>query len=82
MISKGLLLKPLHGVAAITQGADLAQVTLASLEKSHEWLRESDVLVFAQKIVSKAEGAASTLIALRRRPVRLRSSRKRERTRA
>jgi coenzyme F420-0:L-glutamate ligase/coenzyme F420-1:gamma-L-glutamate ligase len=61
MISKGLLLKPLHSFAAITQGADLVQVTLASLEKSHERLREGDVLVFAQKIVSKAEGRSVDL---------------------
>jgi coenzyme F420-0:L-glutamate ligase/coenzyme F420-1:gamma-L-glutamate ligase len=61
MISKGLLLKPLRGVPSITQGMDLAKITLASLEKSREQLREGDILAFAQKIVSKAEGRSVNL---------------------
>jgi coenzyme F420-0:L-glutamate ligase/coenzyme F420-1:gamma-L-glutamate ligase len=56
MNSGELLLKALQGIPAIGEGDDLAQVTLSGLERSHERLRESDVLVFAQKIVSKAEG--------------------------
>ena len=56
MTSDGLLLKPLRGIPAVTQGMDLAQLTLAGLEQSGEHVRAGDVLAFAQKIVSKAEG--------------------------
>jgi len=56
-----LLLKPLRGVPTIEAGADLAQVTLAALEQSGERLGANDVLVFAQKIVSKAEGRSVEL---------------------
>jgi coenzyme F420-0:L-glutamate ligase/coenzyme F420-1:gamma-L-glutamate ligase len=56
-----LSLKPLRGVPPVTAGADLAQIALAGLDRSNESLRANDVLVFAQKIVSKAEGRAVAL---------------------
>jgi len=56
-----LLLKPLRGVPAIEAGDDLAQVALAALQRSGERLCSDDVLVFAQKIVSKAEGRSIDL---------------------
>ena len=56
-----LLLKPLRGVPTIATGADLAQVALAALEQTGERLCADDVLVFAQKIVSKAEGRSVDL---------------------
>ena len=61
MTSDGLLLKPLRGVPAVTPGMDLAQLTLAALASAGEPLRAHDVLVFAQKIVSKAEGRSVEL---------------------
>jgi coenzyme F420-0:L-glutamate ligase/coenzyme F420-1:gamma-L-glutamate ligase len=61
MTSDDLLLKPLRGISAIQQGSDLAQITLAGLEKSNDRLQERDVLVYAQKIVSKAEGRSVSL---------------------
>ena len=51
-----LLLRPLRGIPPVAAGDDLADIALAGLQESDERLREGDVLVFAQKIVSKAEG--------------------------
>lgn len=51
-----LLLKPLRGILAVKTGDDLARVALDGLVKSNESLRDGDVLVIAQKIVSKSEG--------------------------
>ena len=51
-----LLLKPLRGILAVKTGDDLARVVLDGLVKSNESLRDGDVLVIAQKIVSKSEG--------------------------
>jgi coenzyme F420-0:L-glutamate ligase/coenzyme F420-1:gamma-L-glutamate ligase len=61
MAAGGLLLKPLRRIPAIRQDTDLALATLAALEHSDEALREGDVLVYAQKIVSKAEGRSVRL---------------------
>ncbi len=61
MNSGELLLKALHGIPAVTESDDLAQLVLSGLERSHERLQEGDVLVFAQKIVSKAEGRSVAL---------------------
>lgn len=46
----------LAGVAIVQEGDDMAGVLDASLVASGESLREGDVLVLAQKIVSKSEG--------------------------
>ena len=46
----------LPGVPEIAPGADLADVALASLALARLALSAGDILVFAQKIVSKAEG--------------------------
>ena len=56
-----LLLKPLPGIPPITAAADLAQITLDGLQAAGEKLAAGDVLVFAQKIVSKAEGRSVAL---------------------
>ena len=61
MTSGDLILRPLHGIPPVAEGDDLAGVVLSALNKSNESLREGDVLVFAQKIVSKAEGRAVDL---------------------
>jgi coenzyme F420-0:L-glutamate ligase/coenzyme F420-1:gamma-L-glutamate ligase len=61
MRSAELLLKPLRGIPVIDAGADLVEIALNGLTQSDESLREGDLLIFAQKIVSKAEGRAVDL---------------------
>lgn len=65
MTPDGLLLKPLRGVPKVTPGIDLAQIACEGLARSDERLRAGDVLVFAQKIVSKAEGRSVALAGVR-----------------
>ena len=51
-----LVLTPLDGVPMIAAGDDLAAIILTALKSADCTLLASDVLVLAQKIVSKAEG--------------------------
>jgi coenzyme F420-0:L-glutamate ligase/coenzyme F420-1:gamma-L-glutamate ligase len=51
-----LVLTPLPGIPMIAAGDDLAAIILAALRQSGRPLASGDVLVLAQKIVSKAEG--------------------------
>jgi coenzyme F420-0:L-glutamate ligase/coenzyme F420-1:gamma-L-glutamate ligase len=51
-----LSLRALTGVGAIRPGDDLARVVLDALAASAQSLQDGDVVVLAQKIVSKAEG--------------------------
>lgn len=51
-----LILRPLSAPPRIDAGMDLAALILASLRASNQMLRDQDVVVLAQKIVSKAEG--------------------------
>jgi coenzyme F420-0:L-glutamate ligase / coenzyme F420-1:gamma-L-glutamate ligase len=51
-----LVLTPLPGIPMIAAGDDLAAIILAALQQSGRMLASGDVLVLAQKIVSKAEG--------------------------
>jgi len=51
-----LTLTPLFHIPLIRQGDDLADVLLASLKEAGLNLQDGDILVIAQKIVSKAEG--------------------------
>jgi coenzyme F420-0:L-glutamate ligase / coenzyme F420-1:gamma-L-glutamate ligase len=53
---QGLLLQPLDGVPLVKAGDDLARITLTALQETQLTLAPGDILVFAQKIVSKAEG--------------------------
>lgn len=64
MPSGELILKALPGIPAVGAGSDLAQLALSSLTQSSERLIPSDVLVLAQKIVSKAEGRSVDLAAV------------------
>ncbi len=57
----GLLLQPLRGVPLINAGDDLAVVILTALRASDLTLEKGDVLVLAQKVVSKAEGRSVDL---------------------
>jgi coenzyme F420-0:L-glutamate ligase / coenzyme F420-1:gamma-L-glutamate ligase len=56
-----LVLTPLSGIPAIRAGDDLAEIALSGIANSNTRLQSGDVLVFAQKIVSKAEGRAVDL---------------------
>jgi coenzyme F420-0:L-glutamate ligase/coenzyme F420-1:gamma-L-glutamate ligase len=51
-----LSLTALPDIPLIQQGDDLAEIILQSLKKAQIELQDGDVLVLAQKIVSKAEG--------------------------
>lgn len=51
-----LSLQALHDFPMVTSDDDLASLLIASLEKNDIVLQTNDVLVMAQKIVSKAEG--------------------------
>jgi len=49
-------LTPLHGIRLVEPGDDLGAITVAAMRDNNLVLRDGDVLVVAQKIVSKAEG--------------------------
>ena len=49
-------LTPLHGIKLVEPGDDLGAITIAALRDNGLALEAGDVLVVAQKIVSKAEG--------------------------
>ena len=51
-----LILTPLRGIPIVKPGDDLAAIILAALRASDHSLAAGDILVIAQKIVSKAEG--------------------------
>ena len=51
-----MILTALEGVPEVAPGDDLTQVVAESLDVSGETLADGDVLVIAQKIISKAEG--------------------------
>lgn len=50
-----LTLNPLQGFPLVSPGDDLPAVILKALEENHYSLEDGDILVLAQKIVSKAE---------------------------
>ncbi|MBM3126106.1 MAG: coenzyme F420-0:L-glutamate ligase [Chloroflexi bacterium] len=56
-----LTISPLKGIPLIRQGDDLADILLDSLDQNHIRLENNDILVLAQKIVSKAEGRSIRL---------------------
>ena len=51
-----LTLTALPGIPEVESGANLGELLLAAVARSGEALAAGDVLVIAQKIVSKAEG--------------------------
>ncbi len=57
-----LTLTPLPGIPLIRQGDHLADIVVEALQTNQLALEENDILVFAQKIVSKAEGRAVNLL--------------------
>jgi len=55
-VAAELTLRALDGVPAVKAGDDLAAIILDALSASGQALRDDDVVILAQKIVSKAEG--------------------------
>lgn len=56
-----LSLTPLSGIPLVRQGDNLADLVLLALQENNLALEDNDILVFAQKIVSKAEGRLANL---------------------
>ena len=56
-----LTLTPLQHIPLIRQGDNLADIVVNSLGENSISLQDDDILVFAQKIISKAEGRAVNL---------------------
>lgn len=56
-----LTLTPLSGIPLIRHGDDLADILVKSLSETNVELQDNDILVIAQKIVSKAEGRTVNL---------------------
>ena len=56
-----LTLTPLIGIPLIRQGDDLADSVVNVLSQNNIALQDDDILVFAQKIISKAEGRTVNL---------------------
>jgi coenzyme F420-0:L-glutamate ligase / coenzyme F420-1:gamma-L-glutamate ligase len=51
-----LTLTPLLGVPLVQPGDDLVDITLKAVQNTHLSLQDGDIFVFAQKVISKAEG--------------------------
>ena len=56
-----LCLSPLQYIPIIRQGDDLAEFVVNALPQNNLVLEDRDILVFAQKIVSKSEGRIARL---------------------
>lgn len=63
-MGRSLTLTTLEGVPEIATGADLCALTLTALDRSAVTLAAGDVLVYASKIVAKAEGRYAALAAV------------------
>jgi coenzyme F420-0:L-glutamate ligase/coenzyme F420-1:gamma-L-glutamate ligase len=59
-----LTLTPLHHIPLIRHGDDLADIVVNAFEKNSIQIEDNDILVFAQKVVSKAEGRAVNLVTI------------------
>lgn len=57
-----LTLTPLHHVPLIRHGDHLADIVVNALKNNSIAIQDNDILVFAQKIISKAEGRAVNLV--------------------
>lgn len=59
-----LLLTPLSAIPIIRHGDNLADIIVRALPENNITLEDNDIFVFAQKIVSKAEGRAVNLVTI------------------
>lgn len=60
-----LTLTPLQHIPLIRPGDNLAELVLNALKSNHLELEDRDILVFAQKIISKAEDRAVNLVTVK-----------------
>jgi len=60
-----LTLTPLQHIPLIRQNDDLADIVVKSLESNNITIEDNDILVFAQKIVSKSEGRVVNLVTVK-----------------
>lgn len=68
MDSAGISITPVKGMPLFKPGMSLARELLDAIHRSGEALQDGDICVFAQKIVSKAEGRIAQLGELRPSP--------------
>ena len=73
-----LTLTPLTGIPLIRHGDNLADIVVNALGEDDIALQDNDILVFAQKIISKAEGRAVNLAAVTPSPRALELARQTE----
>jgi coenzyme F420-0:L-glutamate ligase/coenzyme F420-1:gamma-L-glutamate ligase len=66
-----LTLTPLPGIPLVQPGNDLAELCLHALQRAEISLKDGDILVLAQKIVSKAEGRLVNLVNVKPGPAAL-----------
>jgi coenzyme F420-0:L-glutamate ligase / coenzyme F420-1:gamma-L-glutamate ligase len=59
-----LTLTPLPGIPLVQPGDDLPAIVLAALQRAAINLQDGDILVFAQKIISKSEGRLVNLVGI------------------
>ena len=59
-----LILTPLSGIPLIRHGDNLEDIIVKVLQENKITLENNDILVFAQKIISKAEGRAVNLMTI------------------
>ncbi len=57
-----LTLSPLQHIPLIRRNDDLADIVVKALASNHIEIEDNDIVVFAQKIISKAEGRAVNLV--------------------
>lgn len=65
MTARSLTITPLVGIPRVKPGDDLAALVIAALDRSQIVPKAQDIVVVAQKIVSKAEGRIRPLITAR-----------------
>jgi coenzyme F420-0:L-glutamate ligase/coenzyme F420-1:gamma-L-glutamate ligase len=66
-----LTLTPLPGIPLVRPGDDLADLCIQALQRAEISLSDGDILVLAQKIVSKAEGRLVNLVTVEPGPAAL-----------
>ena len=69
-----LQILPISGLPIISEGDNVAQLILNALAHQHLALKESDILVIVQSIISKAEGRIVNLSTVSPRPEALQIS--------
>jgi coenzyme F420-0:L-glutamate ligase/coenzyme F420-1:gamma-L-glutamate ligase len=68
MTAASITITPLRGLPRVVAGDDVAALVVAAIERQQLSLRAQDIVVIAQKIVSKAEGRIVDLAEVRPSP--------------